>query len=114
MEISKVLEIAILVAIGVMGYLIHNMINEIKAHIRDTSGKLDVLENTLNGKIEDIQEKLDGQVQEVRQELNGLKSDLPFIYATQEDFIRAMSTVDDKLDRIFEHIIRRGNSDGHG
>lgn len=45
-------------------------------------------------------EKNADDIANVRGELNDLKSDLPLIYVTREDFIRVSNNIDQKLDRL--------------
>ncbi|CAH8249706.1 hypothetical protein WJ0W_006890 [Paenibacillus melissococcoides] len=44
-------------------------------------------------------------VDELKKELDDLRSDLPFIYTTREDFIRTMNNVDKKLDKIHDSML---------
>jgi hypothetical protein len=53
-------------------------------------------------------EKNETEIAQVKRELNDLKSDLPFIYTTREDFIRFTNNIEKKLDKIYEFITRRG------
>lgn len=39
-------------------------------------------------------------IKEIRQQVNDLKADLPLVYVSREDYIRVMTRVEDKLDRI--------------
>ncbi|CAH8721322.1 hypothetical protein [Paenibacillus melissococcoides] len=41
----------------------------------------------------------------MKKELDDLRSDLPFIYTTREDFIRTMNNVDKKLDKIHDSML---------
>ncbi len=66
---------------------------------------------------EDRLEKSEQRVDEVEEKLDNLKSDLPFVYATREDFIRAMNNVDmnvkdinSKLDKLIDHMIKGGGA----
>jgi len=40
------------------------------------------------------------QIEDLKEKFNDLKSDLPLIYVTREDFIRIMNRVEDKLDQL--------------
>jgi len=50
--------------------------------------------------LEDADKKNAVDIREVSKELNDLKSDLPLIYVTREDYIRIMNRVEDKLDKL--------------
>lgn len=39
-------------------------------------------------------------IERVEKKLNDLKSDLPLVYVTREDYIRTMNRIEDKLDQI--------------
>ncbi|WP_069997831.1 hypothetical protein [Cellulosilyticum sp. I15G10I2] len=54
----------------------------------------------------------DEEIKEVKQELSNLKADLPLIYVTREDYIRTMNNVDNKLDKIYDSMMRGGMSSG--
>lgn len=47
---------------------------------------------------------------DLEKELDDLRSDLPFIYTTREDFIRTMNNVDKKLDKIHDSMIGGGRN----
>ena len=40
------------------------------------------------------------EIAKVRDELNNLRSDLPLVYVSREDFIRVTNNVDQKLDKL--------------
>lgn len=71
--------------IGVAAWGVKNAIGEIKGAI--TELKAQDKENA-------------DEIAKVRGELNDLKSDLPLIYVTREDFIRVSNNIDSKLDRL--------------
>lgn len=66
------------VLFGTVVFFLKNTLNEVKAGI---------FKNTV-------------EIEQVQKELNELKSDMPFIYTTREDFIRVMNNVDNKLDKL--------------
>ena len=62
-----------------------------------------------------IEERMNSNIGRIREEINDLKNDLPFIYVTREDFIRALDNVDRsvggisaKIDKLYEHLTRKG------
>ena len=50
--------------------------------------------------LEEADKKNAADIREVSKELNDLRSDLPLIYVTREDYIRIMNRVEDKLDKL--------------
>lgn len=47
---------------------------------------------------------------ELRKDLNELKAQLPFVYVPREEWIRAQTTVERKLDDILKELWRRNNA----
>ena len=80
-----VFQTVITAIIGVAAWGVKNAIGEIKGAI--TELKAQDKENA-------------DEIAKVRGELNDLKSDLPLIYVTREDFIRVSNNIDSKLDRL--------------
>jgi hypothetical protein len=83
MDLNWVLQTATMLGIGAIGFFLKTTMSEIKQQIRENAQRVDNLEK----------------------ELDDLRSDLPFIYTTREDFIRTMNNVDKKLDRIHESMM---------
>lgn len=104
MDLSWVLQTVIAIGIGIIGYFLKTTVAELKKQIKANLEKVTNVENKLNGKLDELEK-----------ELSDLKSDLPFIYVTREDFIRSMNTVGnkfdkvgDKLDKIYDCMMERG------
>jgi archaellum component FlaC len=62
-----------------------------------------------------IEERMNSNIGRIKDEMNDLKNDMPFIYVTREDFIRALDNVDRsfgslsaKLDKLYDHLTRKG------
>lgn len=94
MSFNWVLQMVTTIAVGIIAFFFKTMAAEFKAGLASNSQ----------------------DVKQVRQELNDLKSDLPLIYVTREDFIRAMNSsdknfnkMDEKLDKIYDRLSERGN-----
>lgn len=79
-----VFQTVITAIIGVAAWGVKNAIGEVKGAI--TELKAQDKENA-------------DEIAKVRGELNDLKSDLPLIYVTREDFIRVSNNIDQKLGR---------------
>ena len=71
--------------IGVASWGVKNAIAEMKAAINE---------------LKRADEKNADEIARVRDELNDLKSDLPLVYVTREDFIRVSNNIDMKLDKL--------------
>ena len=50
--------------------------------------------------LEDADKKNAARIEKLEEKLGDLKSDLPLLYVTREDYIRVMNKVEDKLDQI--------------
>ena len=57
------------------------------------------IKKTLTG-LEDADKKNTARIEKLEEKLGDLKSDLPLLYVTREDYIRVMNKVEDKLDQI--------------
>jgi len=104
MDLNWILQTATIIGIGIVGHFLKTTVAELKEQIKANSQKVSDVEGKLNGKL-DVLEK----------ELDDLKSDLPFIYVTREDFIRTMNNVGtnfdkvgEKLDKIYDRMTERG------
>lgn len=95
MELNWVIQTATMLGIGAIGYFLKTTMGELKEQIKDNSKKVDDVENKVDKKICDLEKELDN-----------LKSDLPFIYVTREDFIRSLNNVDNKLDKIYDGMMK--------
>ncbi|MNW34015.1 hypothetical protein D3C74_109820 [compost metagenome] len=90
MDLNWALQTITMLGVGVIGYFLKSSMSEIKGQIKENAQRVTVLEK----------------------ELDDLRSDLPFIYTTREDFIRTLNNVDKKLDKIQDSLIggsRHGN-----
>lgn len=103
-QIAQIIfQFALTVVVGVVGWSIKNTLGTIRENIRKNAD--DIQKNA-----EDLKEadrKQTAAVEKVRTELSDLKSDLPFVYVTREDYLRTMNnvdkqmtTIDGKLDRL--------------
>ncbi|EKS54281.1 hypothetical protein D186_23681 [Citrobacter freundii ATCC 8090 = MTCC 1658 = NBRC 12681] len=101
MEVSWVIQSATMLGIGVIGYFLKTTIAEIKEQIKLNSQRVDQTE-----------EKMEKKIVELQKELEDLRSDLPFIYVTREDFIRTMNNLDNKLDKIYDGMLKGGSGNG--
>lgn len=91
MNTSWIIQTVTMLGIGIIGYFIKDLKKSIEEKI--ANNELSIRENT--EKIEDLKE-----------EFNKYKTEMPFHYVLRDDFIRAMSNVDKKLDRIYEIVAK--------
>lgn len=61
--------------------------------------------------LEDMDKKNADHINKVEEKLNDLRSDLPLVYVTREDYIRVMNRVEDKLDQILYGGAAKGKED---
>ncbi|WP_018750695.1 hypothetical protein [Paenibacillus sanguinis] len=92
MDYSWIIQSATMLGIGVIGFFLKSTLAEVKSQNKKTEERVDALE----------------------EKLENLKSDLPFIYTTREDFIRTMNNVDNKLEKIHDVLLKGGNQHGTG
>lgn len=93
MDLSWIVQTATMIGIGVIGYFLRTTVAELKEKVRDNSARVD-----------DVEDKLSCKIDVLGKEVSDLKSDLPFIYVTREDFIRSMNTVGNKFDRVSDKL----------
>lgn len=79
-----------MLGIGVIAYFLKTTMTEMKERIKSNEKR----------------------VEELAKELDDLRADLPFIYVTREDFIRTMNNVDNKLDKIYDGMLKGGPGNG--
>lgn len=84
---------AIMIGIGAIAYF-----------IKQNSSKIDIRIDQNEAKIEKLEEKIDTKVSALEEKFSNLKEELPKEYVIRDDFIRAMSNVDQKLDKIYDII----------
>ena len=95
--LNWLIQIATTVGIGIIGYF-----------IRDNSSKTQKMIDQANNKID----QTDGKLEKLEQKFNDFKSDLPKEFVMKDDFIRAMTNVDKKLDKIYDIIVeKKGGSE---
>ncbi|MEF2965655.1 hypothetical protein V3851_07420 [Paenibacillus sp. M1] len=92
MDYSWIIQSATMLGIGVIGFFLKSTLAEVKSQNKKTEERVDALE----------------------EKIENLKSDLPFIYTTREDFIRTMNNVDNKLEKIHDVLLKGGNQHGTG
>lgn len=84
-----VLQTLITIALGLVGWSVKNSIAELKNGIKHNADDIKRLEERHSSELERMKEKFDD-----------LKSDLPFVYVTREDYVRTMNNVDKQMSDI--------------
>lgn len=84
--ISMVFQIILTLVVGLIGWSVKSTIGPIKESIKKNSEDLEK---------QDVKQM--AAVEKVQSQLNDLKSDLPFVYVTREDYIRTMNNVDKQM-----------------
>lgn len=112
MELSEivigVIGLAVTGILGWLSFFIKRTMDEFKAAQLEQSRKLELAKQEQEKK----DKEQDRKIEEVKQELSDLKADLPLIYVTREDYIRTMNNVDNKLDKIYDGMMRGGPPSG--
>jgi hypothetical protein len=84
--ISMVFQVTLTLVVGLIGWSVKNTVGPIKENIKKNADNL-----------EKQDAKQTAAVEKVQSQLNDLKSDLPFVYVTREDYIRTMNNVDKQM-----------------
>ena len=97
------------VFVGIVGWSIKNTLGTIREDINKNAAA-----------VEKLDVKQTAAIDQVKTDLNNLKSDLPFVYVTREDYIRTMNnvdkqmtTIDGKLDRLLIQGQGGGTANGY-
>lgn len=107
-QIAQIIfQAALTIVVGVVGWSIKSTLGTIRGDIQQNADSIEKLDGKQTAAIQKLDEKQTAAVEKVRTELSDLKSDLPFVYVTREDYIRTMNnvdkqmtTIDGKLDRL--------------
>lgn len=92
--IGWLIQTATMLGIGVIGYFIKDTNDKIQERIKQNEIKIN---------------KTDEKLENLEQKFNDFKAELPTKYVQKDDFIRAMSNVDTKLDKIYDLVaIKKG------
>lgn len=84
-----VVQLIITVIIGVIAYFLKETKNAIDKDIQDN--KKDIEENK-------------NEINSIKKEFNEFKENIPFHYVLRDDFIRSITNIDKKLDKIYDTI----------
>ena len=100
MEYNWIMQTATILLLGIIAFFLKDTLAEIKKNIAENATRQENFEN-----------KTLGEINNLRCEFNNLKSDLPFVYVTREDFVRSLNSIDSKLDKIY-YGSKGGKADG--
>ena len=91
---------AILLMIGSIGYFL----KQNSAKIDERFERNECCIEKVDEKVEALEGKIETKFEVLEEKLSNLKEELPKEYVIRDDFIRAMSNVDQKLDKIYDII----------
>lgn len=108
------------VFVGIVGWSIKNTLGTIREDINKNADDVKRLDEKQTSAVEKLDVKQTAAIDQVKTDLNNLKSDLPFVYVTREDYIRTMNnvdkqmtTIDGKLDRLLIQGQGGGTANGY-
>lgn len=84
-----IVQLIITIIIGVIAYFLKETKNSIDKDIQDN--KKDIQENKT-------------EINTIRKEFNDFKENMPFHFVLRDDFIRSITNIDKKLDKIYDTI----------
>jgi hypothetical protein len=97
-SITVIFQIICTLAIAIFGFFIKRELKRLDD--ADTANKSEIKETKL-----DLEKKLT----ELKDDYNKYKADMPFNFVTRDEFIRAMTNFDRKLDKIYDCITKKGS-----
>ena len=98
-------QIVITLIIAIIGYLIQDMMKSNKEkHAENRELIQDV-----KGSLEKTELSLKQELEKIKDEHNQFKQDMPLVYVLRDDFLRAMATVEKKLDKIYDLVSSNSN-----
>lgn len=114
-NLTVILQIITGIVIGIIAFFIKREFKRFDDSVAANKARIDLVEEKSKSNVDSLEVKLNCKFDKLKEEVNDLKSDLPFIYVTREDFIRSMDNVDrsvsnvaGKLDKIYEHMTGKG------
>ena len=91
---------AIMLGIGAIGYFLKQNSKKIDERFERNEYCIEKFDT----KVDALEERIDTKVSALEEKFSNLKEELPKEYVIRDDFIRAMSNVDQKLDKIYDII----------
>lgn len=95
--LNWIIQTAIMAGVGAIAYFLKRTNDSIEKRIELNEKKI---------------EQADSKLEALEEKFSTFKEELPTKYVIRDDFIRAMSNVDTKLDKIYDivtsHVVRKG------
>lgn len=89
MDLGFIIQTVTGIAIGLLTYFMKQTMTDMREAIKANNAKVEAAEANFNH-----------ELSKLKDEFNDLKADLPIVFTLREDFIRALNSVDTKLDKI--------------
>lgn len=120
-----IVEILIITALGIIGYLLKDLKKGIDNKIGSAEKRIQSLEDRLDCKLDAFREEIEKnnaalesrlierivsneqRYESLYRDLNGYKDQVAKNYTLKDDFIRATSVIDRKLDKIYDTIVEK-------
>ncbi len=98
-SITVIFQIICTLAVAVFGFFIKR---ELK--------RLDDADKNNEQEIKEAKKDLDTKLTDLKDDYNKYKAEMPFNFVTRDEFIRAMTNLDRKLDKIYDCIAKKGSN----
>lgn len=106
MDLNWLMQTAIMICIGIIGYFLKDLKKSFEQKISNIEFKIDVSEKRMAQE----NEKMEKRIAELQKNFNDYKDYVSEKYTLKDDFIRAISSVDKKLDKIYDVVVKRGET----
>lgn len=103
-----VITTGVMIALGAIAYFIKKMITDSEKRDADTREQFTRAMSGLEDKFAKAMQETRCDVRRVEDKLNSLIEHLPLNFTLRDDFIRSMSTVETKLNKILDRLPARG------
>jgi len=114
MTASWIIQTLIVVGLGVVGYFLKDLKNGVESKIGSLDCKFDTFEEKVKQDNKDLEERLEKRIkcteeryEDLQKDLNAYRDHVNKNFTLKDDFIRAISGIDRKLDKIYDTIMER-------
>jgi undecaprenyl pyrophosphate synthase len=104
MNLSWLLQTAVVMCLGIIGYFLKDLKKSFEQKISNIELKIDASEKRMSQE----NDKMEKRIEELQKNFNDYKDYVSEKYTLKDDFIRAVSTIDKKLDKIYDVVVKRG------
>lgn len=98
------IQAGVTLVIGALTFFIKRSMDKIEKSIETNEKKIDIFIEKYDAKIEKTEDETNEKFNQINKTINELKENLPKEYVLRDDFIRATSNIDQKLDKIYDII----------